>query len=280
MDIFYIDGDYVPADEAALPVNDLAIIRGVGVFDFLKTYEGCPFLLTEHLQRLERSAREIDLAFPWTIEELGHIVTETLARNDHPESGIRIVVTGGPSEDFITPLGRSRLLVLVTPLPPRRESWYVDGVKIITVSAERNLPGAKSINYLAGAMATRRAHRQDAVEAVYIDRHNHAKEGTTSNIFALFGNTLVTPGTNILPGITRQVVLEITAAGFSQEIRDIRKDELLSADELFITGSGKGLVPVVNVDGRPVGSGKPGPGTKKVMGLLDDYVKTSCLGYR
>lgn len=278
MDIFYMDGDYVPADKAALPVNDLAIIRGVGVFDFLKTHGGCPFLLDEHLQRLERSAREIDLAFPWSLEELGHIVKETLSRNDHPESGIRIVVTGGPSEDFITPLGRSRLLVLVTPLPPRNEAWYTDGVKIITVSAERNLPGAKSINYLTGAMATRRAREQDAVEAVYVDRHNYAREGTTSNIFGLFGNTLVTPSKNILPGITRQVVLDITAGEFSQEMRDIRKDELLQADELFITGSGKGLVPVINVDGIPIGDGTPGPGTKKIMALLADYVKHSCQG--
>ena len=117
MDIFYIDGKFVPADQAALPVNDLAILRGFGVFDYLRPYDGCPFLLGEHLDRLARSAREIELALPWSPSDLAGIVRETLSRNNHAESSIRIVVTGGPSEDFITPLGHSRLLVLVTPAP-------------------------------------------------------------------------------------------------------------------------------------------------------------------
>lgn len=275
MDIFYIDGEFVPAEKAALPVNDLAIIRGYGVFDFLKTYGGRPFLLAEHLQRLQRSADEIGLVLPWSQDELAAVVWATLAKNKHEESAIRIVVTGGPTEDFITPLGQPRLLVLVTPLQALPEWWFSEGIKIITVPIERDLPGAKSINYLPATMAIRRARKQGAVEAVFVNREGHAKEGTTSNIFAFFGDTLVTPADQVLPGITRQVVLQITAGLFNHDLRDIRKTELLQADELFITGSSKGLVPVVNVDGTTIGSGKPGPRTQTVMKRLDNYVKTS-----
>jgi branched-chain amino acid aminotransferase len=176
----------------------------------MRTYNGKPFHLERHLERLRRSAELIDLDFPWTQEELKAIVQETLDRNDHMESNVRIVVTGGLSDDFITPRGLPRLMVLVTPARQLPESWYSDGAKIIIEPTERYMPGAKSLNYIPAIRALKRAQAVGAIEAVYMDRENRVLEGTTTNLFAFFGDRLVTPGEGILPGITRGVVLEAT----------------------------------------------------------------------
>src|SRR5690606_5422922 len=141
--IYYVDGEFVSSSDAALPVIDLAILRGYGVFDFLRTYGGKPFHLDEHLQRLRRSAALIDLEIPWAHEEIKAIVIETIARNNLPECNVRILVTGGASDDFITPKDEPRLLVLVTPAVPPAAHYYTDGAKVVTFETERYIPGAK-----------------------------------------------------------------------------------------------------------------------------------------
>ena len=114
MNIYYVDGKFVPADQAVIPVDDLAIWRGIGVFDLLRTLSGRPLFLKEHVERLENSAREINLNLPWSQEQICRIVLDTLARNTVDEANIRIIVTGGSSPDFMTPAGKPRLIVLVT----------------------------------------------------------------------------------------------------------------------------------------------------------------------
>ncbi len=166
MGVFYIDGEFVPAEKAVLPVNDLAVVRGLGVFDLMRTYNGKPFFLMEHLERLQRSADRIDLTLRWSLDELADVVMQTLSRNSYAESNIRVVVTGGSSSDFITPDGRPRLLVLVTPLPQLPGWWYTDGAKVITFCTRRSLTGTKSINYILSTMALRQARQADAVVAV------------------------------------------------------------------------------------------------------------------
>ena len=271
MTIFYVDGQYVPSDEATIPINDLALLRGYGIFDFLRTYRGKPLLLEEHIQRLQQSAEQIGLDLPWSRRELTNIVMQTLGKNNLPESNIRMVVTGGSSPDFITPQGKPRLLVLVTPLAEQPEWWYTDGVKIITIDSERNIPGAKSIDYIPATMALKAARRQDAIEAVYVDRAGYVLEGTTSNLFIFADNRLITPGRAILNGITRQVVLKLAEKILETEIRDIQANELYTAGEVFITGSNKEIVPVVKVDRTTIGNGKPGRHTKALMDAFVAY---------
>lgn len=269
--IYYVDGKFVHADKAVIPVDDLAIVRGIGAFDLVRIRSGRPCFLNEHLERLYRSAAKIGLAMPWSHDELRRVVLETLDRNTVDEANIRIIVTGGSSPDFITPAGRPRLLVLVTPLPRPPEWWRSKGVKVITVKVPRSTPGAKSIDYLPAAIALRQAKSADAVEAIYLDEQGHAQEGTTSNLFVIVNGTLVTPGEGALSGITRQVVLEISKDHIPVEIRDISRDELVEADEVFITGTNKGLVPVVKVDDSVIGSGEPGSTTLRLMKLLDKH---------
>jgi branched-chain amino acid aminotransferase len=271
MNIYYVDGKYVPADQAMIPVDDLAILRGIGVFDLLRTYNGKPLFLKEHVARLRHSAQQINLDMPWSHDEICHIAQETLSRNQLEEANIRLIVTGGSSPDFITPAGEPRLIVLVTPLPKLPLWWYQDGVKVITMRAERHIPGAKSIDYLPAAMALRQAQAHKAIEAIYLDRHGNALEGATSNIFAFSHDKLVTPGRGILSGITRKAVLEVAQGLYSIEIRDLPKEELFEAQEVFLTGTNKGLVPVVQIDETIIGDGRPGPRTRTIMDALEAH---------
>jgi branched-chain amino acid aminotransferase len=273
MNIYYVDGEFLPADRAMIPVDDLALVRGIGVFDLLRTYQGKPCFLKEHVDRLLASARSIDLDLPWSHGEICRVAQETLSRNHLEEANIRIIVTGGSSDDFMSPVGKPRLLVLVTPLPKLPEEWYFGGVSVITRKNRRINPGAKSINYLTAAMALRHARAQGAVEVLYLDDDDHVLEGTTSNVFVYFDGRLVTPEQRILSGITRKVVLEIAAGHFSIECRDLPKQELLKSQEVFITGTNKGLVPVVDVDGTRIGNGRPGPVTGRITALFEARLK-------
>ncbi len=268
MSIYYIDGSFVSSDQAVIPVDDLAVLRGYGVFDLVRTYGGKPFFLVEHIERLRHSAAEIGLHFPWTSKALINIVRETLAKNSYGESNIRIVATGGSSPDFMTPQDKPRLLVLVSPVPVLPEAWYSNGVKIITRLTERFKPGVKSINYIPATVALQEARQKGAVEALYLDRQDFVLEGTTSNIFAFRGKDLITPGRDILSGITRQVVIDVAREHFNVQIRDISRQELLTADEVFITGTNKGLVPVIQVDAATIGNGRPGPLTRQLIKKL------------
>jgi branched-chain amino acid aminotransferase len=277
MNIYYVDGQFVPADAAVIPVDDLAIIRGIGVFDLLRTYDGKPYFLKEHVARLLHSAKEIDLDIPWSHDAICDVVQQTLARNEMDEANIRIIVTGGSSSDFMTPSGPPRLIVLVTPLPKLPEWWTANGVKVITMKARRNIPGAKSLDYLPAAMALRKAREHDAIEVIYLDDADNALEGATSNLFAFIGKTLVTPGRDILSGITRKCVLDIARRRYPVEIRDLPKAQLIKAEEVFITGTNKGLVPVVQVDDCIIGNGRPGKQALDIMARLSDFRGTHSL---
>jgi branched-chain amino acid aminotransferase len=238
------------------------------VFDFMRTFNGKPNHLKEHVVRLKNSARKIGLKLPWSKEDIITIVETTLRKNQLPEANIRIVITGGSSTDFITPQGNPRLLVLVTPITLPPSEWYTKGIKIITVHTRRNLPEAKSIDYIRATIALRKANKAGAVEAIYLDRESYVLEGTTSNIFAIVDDVLITPKENILPGITRKAVLEISRALMEHRIEKLSLESLHTAKEVFITGSGKGLVPVVKVDDHTIGKGLPGPKTKLLLNAL------------
>jgi branched-chain amino acid aminotransferase len=272
VETYYVDGQFVQASEAVIPVDDLAIMRGFGVFDLLRTLNGKPLFLQEHIKRLQVSARQIGLELPWTPQKLIDIVMQTLHRNSFEESNIRIVITGGSSPDFITPQGKPRLLVLVTRAPDLPRCWYTDGVKIITFFSERNIPGAKSIDYVAATIALKQARDQNAIEAVYVDRNGHVREGTTSNLFAFYAGILVTPGRGILSGITRKAVLDLAAKRVRVDVRDLRLDELSTANEVFITGTNKMIVPVVQIDDNTIGNGRPGKHTQKLMEALNERI--------
>ncbi|MFO8085434.1 MAG: aminotransferase class IV [Desulfobacterales bacterium] len=277
--IFYIDGEFLPEENARIPVNDMAILRGYGIFDFFRTYGGKPFHLKDHLERLEHSAKSIALELPLSLEKIHDIVIETLKKNRHKDSNVRIVITGGQTEDFITPSGKPRLLVMVTEVSVYPEKWYRNGVKIITVPLERQIPAAKSLNYLSAILALKEAYQKNAVEAVYTDRKGNLREGTTSNFFVFIEGKMVTPGTeDILPGITRQVVLDLAKNEFEVQVRDIHMDELAKAQGAFLSSSNKQILPVVRVNDLGIGEEKTCKQTRLIMKCFEEYTKRYASG--
>ncbi len=270
MTIYYVDGKFVPKEHAVIPVDDLAILRGLGVFDLIRTFRGRPYFFKEHIKRLVESARQIGLTIPWQQEEIESIVLETLDRNnDIDEANIRIVITGGSSTDFLTFQHNPRLIVLINPLKKCPDEWYETGVKVITIRQERDFPDAKSISYLSAAMALTQAHKEQAVEALYVNRNGHVSEGTTSNLFAFIDQKLRTPDEGILKGITRQAILELAKKMFDIQLGPIHLDQLLSADEIFISGTNKGVLPVTRVDEKIIKDGRPGKNTLAIIRELD-----------
>jgi branched-chain amino acid aminotransferase len=270
--IYYLNGNFVKAADGVLPLNDLGLVRGYGVFDLLRTYDGVPFKLREHVQRLERSAAAIALDLPWSGAEIEAIAGETYRRNALPNASIRIIVTGGSSPNLMTPQGRPSLIVMVEPVAPNSPAEYERGAKIISVEMARFLPTVKSLNYIGAIMAMKQAEPAGAVEALYRNATGQVSECTRSNLFAFAGDHLITPKTDVLLGITRMVVMEIASDQFEVGERPLTYEELLRADELFITSSTKEILPVVQVDDQHIGDGRPGIRTKRLIDLFRTYV--------
>ncbi|MBF0233992.1 MAG: aminotransferase class IV [Desulfamplus sp.] len=271
MNTYYVDGKFVAADKAVIPVDDLAVLRGVGVCDLMRTYKGKPYFLREHVDRLNQSASKIDLNIKWRCNEIEQIILQTLEHNQPiDEANIRVVITGGSSPDFMTPQ-HPRLIVMITQIPPIPAFWYEKGVKVITVKAQRNIPEAKSLSYIPATIALKTAKGQNAIEALYVDAQGFVTEGTTSNLFAFINGELFTADKNVLKGITRKVILSLTEKMFKVNFKALHIDELVKADEVFITGTNKGLVPVVQIDETIIGDGTPGKNTKSIIKELDAH---------
>lgn len=271
MKTVYVDGKFLPWDKAVIPVDDLAVLRGYAVCDMVRTFKGSPYCLDAHVDRLLASAEKVGLTPAWSKEEIKKIVFKLLEKNAHmDEANIRILVTGGSSPDFFSPADNPRLIILVTDIPAPPAHWYKKGVKVITFIQQRVIPDAKATNYIPAVLALKKAKAQGAVEALYMTRDKMVLEGTTSNLFALVDGTLVTPGQGVLKGITRKTVLSLGKKLFPVSEQDLALDTLLSASELFITGTNKGIVPVIQVDDHVIGTGKPGPGTRALMSAMTD----------
>jgi len=286
MSIYYVDGKFVSSQKAVIPVDDLAVLRGYGICDIMRTYRGKPYFLDEHIKRLEQSAASTGIVLPWGKNTIRSIILETLEKNmdwiikpGHRaddgacmnEANIRIVITGGSSPDFFTPSGNPRLIVLVTPMKKLPDEWYTEGVKVITIEQERAIPDAKITSYIPAALALQKARKNNAVEAIYVNGADEVLEGTTSNLFAFFGSKLITPAHGVLKGITRKLILSLASEMFWVEEKQISRKELLDADEVFITGTNKGVVPVIQVDNSTIGNGKPGKHTLEIIKALNRH---------
>lgn len=259
--LWYVGGRWVHPHEATLSVNDIAILRGYSVFEALRTYDRRPFHLDEHLGRLYRSAEIIELAIPWPPEFVSSVIGEIIGRNPYRHASIRLLVTGGESEDGLVPVGPPTLVVMITPLRERDMQRFARGIKLITTRLRRESPEAKTTNYLAAVRSLKEAARRGAADALFVEEAGHVLEGTRSNFFIFRGDTLVTPRQGVLYGITRGVVLDLARGRFPIEERPIHIEELAQADEAFLSSSSREITPVVQIDDLLIGGGKPGKRT-------------------
>src|SRR5215831_2641036 len=166
---WYISGQWVHPDTATISVNDVGVLRGYSVFESLRTYDCRPFHLDQHMMRLFRSARLIDMDIPWSAQYIAGIVLEVIARNTYQHAAIRLLVTGGESEDGILPSGIPTLAVLITPLRERDMEQFARGCKLITTKLQRNAPEAKTANYIAAVRALKEAVRRGATDTLFVN---------------------------------------------------------------------------------------------------------------
>jgi len=262
--IHYLNDNWVDDEGLKISAFDLSFLRGFGVFDFLRTYNRKPFRLTDHLDRLFNSAKILGIKIGKTKKEIERIVLAGIKKNLAGELNIRLVVTGGVGPDSITP-GKPSLIVMFTPVVAYPKKYYTKGVKVITYPAQRLLPQAKSLNYLEGIIALQKAKKEKAVEAVYT-AYGKIFEGVTSNFFAVINGKLVTPKNEILPGVTKKVVLSIAKRlKIGVEEREIKLSEIKNFQEAFLSASNKEIMPVVRIDETIVGNGRVGKITQRLM---------------
>ncbi len=281
-----IDGRILDPEDAKVSVFDRGFLYGDAVFETIRTYGGAPFALDRHLERLSESAGRVYIELPVPLETLRSEVLKVVDAAGNAEAFIRIMITRGSGETLGLDPGLAKnpmYVVLVMPLEAPPASFYEQGIKTISYRTQRfadeaDATGAKLVNYLISVLAMREARKAGAAEALILDREGHVLEGSTSNVFLLEGRRLVTPpaSAGILVGITRHFVLELAReAGLSVEERSVPLERLLRAEEALITSSIREVVPVVAVDGAPIGSGAVGPVARDLLRRFREKARNS-----
>jgi branched-chain amino acid aminotransferase, group I len=270
----FIDGKFYSKDDAKISVFDHGLLYGDGVFEGIRMYNGRIFRLEDHLDRLYDSARTIDLRIPMTKEEMAEAMKETIRRNNLKNGYIRPIVTRGIGDLGLCPTKCPKPTVIIIAIEwgAMYGDLYEKGLRAVTVSIRRNPacalpPNVKSLNYLNNILAKIEANCKGGDEAIMFDMAGHISEGSGDNIFVVKNGIIYTPPTlNNLKGITRLVVLELAhQLGLTLNESNIGYFDLYTADEVFVTGTAAEVAPIVYIDGRSIGSGKPGPVTRQLM---------------
>jgi len=279
--VVYLNGKWVPRSEAKISIFDHGLLYGDGVFEGIRTYKGLVFKLRAHLDRLWESAHTLMLNIPMTKKEMEKAIVETLKKNRLKDGYIRVVATRGSGDLGLDPIKckHPTVFIITDKIVLYPQSLYKKGLELITVPTVRNLPEAvnpslKSLNYLNNILAKIEATNSGYQEALMLNHQGYVAECTGDNIFMVKLNgferrkpLLITPPVYLgaLKGITRQAIIEIAAKRkIAFEERVLTRHDLFNADELFLTGTAAEVIPVVKMDGRVVGNGKPG----KTTGLL------------
>lgn len=275
-DIF-LNGEFLPLEQARVSVLDRGFLFGDGVYEVIPAYAGRLFRLTEHLDRLDNSLRSIRMDPPLSHARWERILGRLVAREPPTDLTLYLQVTRGvaSTRDHAIPGDiPPTLFAMATVNPPRRPDAYAEGIAAITLDDIRwHLCNIKAITLLANVLQRQRAVDEDAVEAILI-RDGLAHEGATSNLFIVKAGILVTPpkGPQLLPGITRDLVLELAAdAGLPHREDDIFEAQLRDADEVWLTSSSREVMPVTRLNGKPVANGRPGPLWRRMTELYQEY---------
>lgn len=276
--VVYINGRILSKEQAVISVFDHALLYGDGVFEGIRAYNGTAFRLEAHLERLYESAHAIALEIPLSRQEMADAVRQTLEASGGEASYIRLIVTRGVGDLGLDPqkCGRPQVIIIADRIELYPAELYQRGLRTVTVATMRNHPNAlnpriKSLNYLNNILAKIEALRSGCTEAIMLNKDGFVAECTGDNIFIVKGKALLTPPEHagILVGVTRQVVMELAgAAGVTPAEKDLSRFDLYVADECFLTGTAAEIVPVVSIDGRDIGKGRPGPVTLRLRELF------------
>jgi len=284
-EVVYLNGSLVPLDRAKISVLDYGFLYGYGLFETMRAYGGKVFLLDKHLERLDNSLEMLGIKTEGL--SLKYAVMDTIRANKLTDARVRIAVSVGEGGTVPDPAscGEPTVLVVATAYKPYPDEVYEKGFRAVISSIRRNsqspVSTLKSANYLDSLLARQEARKAGVDEALLLNDKGLLAEASMSNIFLLSGGALKTPRveSGILPGITREAVLEIAAkSGIGSTETNITQGELNNAQEAFLTNSVMEIMPLVEVDGRAIGSGSPGPVTRGLMAAYRELVVSTTSG--
>lgn len=268
----YINGQLLLENDAKLLVTDLALQRGYGIFDFLKTVNGKPIFIEDYFNRFFNSAAEMQLEVGLDRTDLYQAVNALLEKNNIANSGLKIILTGGYSEDGYQ-ITKPNLIIVQTPFEYHAAS-FDKGLNLLSHNYQRQLPFVKTIDYLQAIRLQPLLKLKQADDLLY-HHHGEVRECPRANIFIIKDQQVLTPISDILRGITRGKILGIHLDGVEIKEQDFTLDDLANADEAFISSSTKNILPVLSLDGKPIGKGKPGKITaalnEKLLEMIKNY---------
>lgn len=278
----YINGTFFDKEDAKISVYDHGLLYGDGVFEGMRSYGGKVFKHREHLDRLWESAKAIHLKIPMTKADMEKAVVETLQTNGIVDGYIRLVVTRGGGALGLDPYKcvDPQVIIITDHIALYPPEYYEKGLEIITASTMRNHPAAlnariKSLNYLNNIMAKIEGLQAGCIEALMLNHKGDVAECTGDNIFIVKNGALFTPSIDagILAGITRNAIIDLAReAGYAVHEITLSRHDIYTADECFLTGSAAEVIPVVKVDSREIGEGKPGKMTRELIGKFKELV--------
>jgi len=281
--IIFMNDRLVPEEEAKISVFDHGLLYGDGVFEGLRSYSGRVFRLDSHLDRLWDSARAIALEIPLAKDVVAQAVNDTLAANNLIDGYVRLVVTRGAGSLGLDPnrTKNPQVIVIADTISLYPREFYEKGLRIVTAATQRVhsaalSPRIKSLNYLNNIMAKLEGLQAGCVEALMLNHKGEVAECTGDNVFVIRSGSLLTPppDAGILEGITRGAVMDLAhAAGIACHEATLTRYDLYTADECFLTGTAAEVIPVVEIDGRKVGSGTPGPITARLTADFHTLVR-------
>ena len=284
MKLIYLNGKFVPEEQATVSVFDHGFLYGDGVFEGIRAYDGRVFRLEDHVKRLFDSAQAIMLNIPLTEEEMGQAILETLKKNNLRDAYIRPIVSRGYGDLGLDPnkCPKPSVIIIAVEWGAMYGDLYEVGLTAVSVSVRRNSPDSlppniKSLNYLNNILAKIEANIKGGNEAIILDSRGLVSEGSGDNIFVIKDGQISTPHTiNNLKGITRAAVMDLAEIrGNPIQEKELGLFDLYTADEVFVTGTAAEVAPVTKVDGRIIGTGKPGPITKELMAAFKELAMTT-----
>lgn len=265
----YFNDESLEEKDIAISPDDLIVQRGVGIFDFFRVVQSKPLFVEDHLRRFIKSAELAKIPLRWSFDELEEKIRNLIKTNQKETGGIKLILSGGVSPMGFEVISPNLIIIQKDVTPPPKEE-YEKGVKIITCDFLRELPVVKTTNYFNSVWLYDQLKKNNAIDTLY-HHEGFVHELSRSNIFLVKDSTLITPDSTILSGVTRSKILEIAKGIMELDVRAVKMEELETADEVFISGTLKKVMPVVNIDGRVVGDGKPGVFTNKLLNAFDAF---------
>lgn len=282
MEKVFLNDKLVDIDKAAVPVTDSGLLYGMGLFETMRSYNGTIFRLDDHLDRLSASAKTLGIKNTCDKNFIADAAYRLLDANKLTDARMRLTLTSGPMS-LPDEQRKSTLVITAAKLQPYPPEYYNNGVLVVLAPCRQNPDdpacGHKTINYLSRMLTLQLAHQKRAAEALWFTTDSRLAEGCISNVFLVKNSTLYTPPlqTPVLPGIARKTVCQIAPENSIELVeKDLYIDDLLAADEAFLTNVIMQILPITRIEKHTVGDGKVGPVTKKLQQLYEDFVKSHC----